>query len=77
MTQRRVRDEILAAKHDVLKSTGIDEIPFSYYEKMQLLVALTKVYRNFADADDSELTFRYTGDAQGVSSRVHGFQASA
>ena len=45
-TQRRVRDEILTAKRDVLKAKGIDEIPFSYYEKMPLLIALTKVRRN-------------------------------
>ena len=63
MTQKRVRDEILAAKRDVLKNTGTDEIPFSYYDKMPVLIALTKVYRNFIDADDSELTFWYTGDA--------------
>ena len=78
MTQRRVRDEILAVKHDVLKSTGIDEIPFSYYEKMPLLVALTKVYRNLImDADDDEFIFWYTGDAENASGCIHGCQASA
>jgi hypothetical protein len=77
MTQERVRDEILVAKRDVLKSTGTDEIPFSYYEKMPLLVALIKVYRNLMDADDSQLTLWYIGDAQGTSGRVPGCQTGA
>lgn len=56
--QRRIRDEILTAKRDAWKSTGTDEIPFSYYEKLPLLIALIKVYHNFIqDAGDRELTF--------------------
>jgi cytochrome P450 len=56
VTQRRVRDEILAAKRVVSKNTGIDEIPFSYYEKMPLLIALTKVSRNVTHGDKYQLT---------------------
>ena len=75
-TQGRVRDEILAARRDVLKSTGTDEIPFSHYEKMPLLIAVTKVYRSFTmNVGDNELTFWYKGNAEDASNCVHGHQA--
>ena len=76
-TQRRAREEILAARRDVLESTGTDEIPFGHYEKMPLLVALTKVHRNFiVSVDDSELTFWYKGNAQDASILTNRSQAS-
>ena len=56
VTQRRVRDEVQTAKRVILRGTGIDEIPFSYYEKMPLLVALIKVSHNTMHADKCELT---------------------
>ena len=77
VTQRRVREEILAAKRNVLKTTGIDEIPFSYYEKMPLLIALTKVSRNATHGDTRKLTVWYAGDPEDASGRIHGSQASA
>ena len=76
-TQMRVRNEILEARLDVLKSTGTDEIPFGYYEKMPLLIALIKVRRSFImSVDDPEFTLRYKGNTQDASGRVHGCQAS-
>ena len=74
--QRRVRDEVLTAKRDIVKSTGTDEIPFSYCEKMPLLNALIKVDRSFiTNIGGNELTVWFKGDAQVSSGRVHGFQA--
>ena len=76
-TQRRVREEILAARRDVLESTGTDEIPFGHYEKMPLLVALTKVHQSFVvNVDDNGLTFWYKGNTEGASSLADGRQAS-
>jgi cytochrome P450 len=81
-TQRRVREEILAARRDALRSTGTDEIPFSYYEKMPLLVAVTKVRRNLVTSVyEDGLTFwykeglrmhpvRFTGPRQAVEDEV-------
>jgi hypothetical protein len=72
-TQGRLREEILATKRDVLKSTGTDEIPFSYYEKMPLLIAVTKVYHDFiTNVCDDEPTFWYKGDAQDAPNRADG-----
>ena len=71
-TQRRVRDEILTAKRDALKCTGIDEIPFNHYDKMPLLTALTKVHRDFnLNAENLKLTFQYIGNAADTPRRVY------
>ena len=48
---------ILAAKRDVSRSTGTDQIPFDHYEKMPLLIALIKVYHSSMNIGDSERTF--------------------
>ena len=77
VTQRRVRDEVLTAKHIILENTGIDEIPFSYYEKMPLLVALIKVSRTATYGDKCKLTVWCAGDSQDTSGRIHGSEASA
>ena len=76
-TQRRVRDEILAAKGDVSRSAGTDQIPFDHYEKMPLLIALIKVYHSsIMNVDDGELTFEYEGDTQNAPGHIHDFQGS-
>ena len=76
-TQRRVREEIIAARREVLKSARTDEIPFSYYEKMPLLIALTKVYRDpITNVCGNELTFWHKGSTQDASGPVQGPQAS-
>ena len=73
----RVRNKILEARLNILKSTRTDEIPFGYYEKMPLLIALIKVRLSFImSVDDPELISQYKGDTQGTSGRVHGRQAS-
>jgi hypothetical protein len=72
-TQRRVREEILAARREVLKSAGTDEIPFSHYEKMPLLVALTKVYPDLiVNLFENEFTFFYKGGTKDTPGLVHG-----
>ena len=77
VTQRRVRDEILTAKRVILDNTGIDEIPFSYYEKMPLLIALIKVSCNVTHGNKRKLTVSYAGDSQSASSSIHGGEAGA